>query len=132
MAHPNDTLNGILLAWERPEEAELRSKLGYWRLVEKRMIRKELIAEGFDPNALEFEFLIEKRVGENHQNDPTFKEQQDTVRKLAPPIQTTQLFFSLEELARLAEHFVAANDPVTQEIYRKACIGINFLKEHHP
>lgn len=67
--HPNDTLNGRLLAHELPEERHLRRKLGYWRHVEERVVRAELIAEGHDPNALGFWSKLSARIIENHKDD---------------------------------------------------------------
>lgn len=50
-AQKNDTLNGLLYGHERPEEMHLRHKLGYWQMVETRMVREQLLAEGV-PEAL--------------------------------------------------------------------------------
>ena len=76
--HPNDTLNGKLIAWERPDEQHLRGKLGYWRMVEERMIRAEIEAEGGNPDD---RFEIERRVTKNHTNDETYA--QTSARRLS-------------------------------------------------
>lgn len=71
--HPNDTLNGRLLAYEVPEERHLRRKLGYWHMVEERMVRAELVAEGKDPQAVDFWHLLSERIMANHRDDVSFK-----------------------------------------------------------
>lgn len=73
VAHPNDTLNGALYAHEREDEKHLRNKLGYWRMVEERAVREELIAAGYDPRGLEFWRMIELALMANHINDVSFK-----------------------------------------------------------
>lgn len=72
--HLNDTLQGELVKWERPEDAHLRYKLGYWHMVEERKIRAELIEAGHDPAEIGFTFLITKKRVENHANDETHRE----------------------------------------------------------
>jgi hypothetical protein len=129
MAHPNDTLNGKLLEHELEEEKHLRSKMGYWRMVEERMVCKELIAEGHDPKEMGFYFKIKQRVVENHRNDPTLRQQQEAARGgSAAPI-LSAAYFTVFELRHLIEHFAMANDPVAQEIDRKARVALRALGE---
>lgn len=70
MSHPNDTLNGKLYAWERPEEKHLRRKLGYWHMVEERMHRAQLAAEGVPSDAPGFWMHLARRIEETHKDDP--------------------------------------------------------------
>lgn len=121
--HPNDTLCGRLYAYERPEDRHLRGKIGYWRSVEKRMIRAQLAKEGWvgdwkDDKYIEFE--ISRRIVENHANDLTLREQQAAVRRQRPATVQPSNKFTEEEFERLAEHFAGANDPVSQSILAKA------------
>lgn len=121
--HPNDTLNGKLVdsEWEREDEKHLRSSFGYWRVVEERMIRAQMKAEGKDPDAPFAIFEISRRVVENHKNDPTLREHQAakglTIAGVRVPL---GIRFTDEELAFLVEHFAMANDPVAQSIRDKA------------
>lgn len=73
MSHPNDTLGGKLLAFEREDEKHLRRKLGYWRMVEDRMVRDQLAAEGVTPDQWGFWSEISRRMVENHKDDASFK-----------------------------------------------------------
>lgn len=121
MAHPNDTLQGKLLEWEREDQKHLRSRFGYWRMVEERMVRYELEREGHDPNEFGFIFKVSKRITENHRNDPTLREQQAAARAAQGPVTPSEhASFTREELERLIEHFGMANDPVTLSIHSKA------------
>lgn len=70
MSHPNDTLNGKLLAWERPEDKHLRRRFGYWQMVEERMVRAQLEEEGVAPDSPCFFMSVAKRIEENHKDDP--------------------------------------------------------------
>lgn len=126
--HPNDTLNGKLLEHELDEEKHLRGRFGYWRMVEERMICKELIDAGEDPKAMGFYFKIKQRVVENHKNDPTLRQQQEAASAGAPPI-LSGAYFTVIELRHLIEHFEMANDPVAQEIDRKARVALRALGE---
>lgn len=65
--HPNDTLNGELLAWEREDQKHLRGKLGYWRLVEERMVTARLRDRGVQPTY----HAIHAEIAANHRNDTT-------------------------------------------------------------
>lgn len=124
----NDTLSGRLLEWERPEEHHLRSKLGYWRMVEERMVRAELEAAGWTPPPSKFEgldaqtqidFEVTRRIGENHRSDATYAEISAAAaarmtRSALPPR------FSREQLSRLVELHADANDPVTASVAQVA------------
>ena len=112
--HPNDTLRGRLIAFEREDEKHLRQKFGYWRMVEERMIREELLASGVEPTV----FNISKRVEENHASDVPFREQSSRLRANTPIVQSNA--FTQEELAFLVEHFTGANDPIAQSVLAKA------------
>lgn len=69
--HPNDTLNGQLLAWELPEERHLRHAFGYWHNVEQRMIEVCLALEGITRETDQFFYLhLSQRMLENHKDDP--------------------------------------------------------------
>lgn len=116
MAHPNDTLNGRLLPYELDEEKHLRSKMGYWLMVEERMITEQMIAEGKDSKSQSFYFEVKRRVMENHKNDIPFSQQ--TVRRVEN--HTEAIPFTREELERLVEHFGMANDPIAQSIHNHA------------
>ena len=121
--HPNDTLQGKLVnsEWERDDEKHLRHKIGYWRMVEERMIRAEMIAEGKNPDHMSFLFEISRRVQENHKNDPTLREQQAARRIVIAGIEVRMPNLNLtpEELDFLSEHFDGANDPVALSILGK-------------
>jgi len=129
MAHPNDTLNGKLLAWERPEDRHLRNKIGYWRMVEERMIRAELEAEGWtggdwkDGRYIGFE--ISRRVMENHKNDPTLREMQEAARAAQPvTIRVPDIAFSMEELLDMREKYEGSNTEIGQGIHAKVNVLI--------
>ncbi len=124
----NDTLSGRLLDWERPEDQHLRSKLGYWHMVEERMVRAELEAEGWTPPDPGFlgiddrtltDFEVIRRIGENHRGDATYREISAALasrsrRAERPPA------FTREQLARLVELHAGANDPVTAGVAQVA------------
>lgn len=74
LTEQNNTLNGRLLAHVRPEDERLRHSFGFWRVIEERMIREEMIAEGLDPKSPAGHFEVQRRVTENHKNDHTFRE----------------------------------------------------------
>jgi hypothetical protein len=120
-AEHNDTLGGLLYAYERPEERHLRRRTGYWRMVEERMVRDQLIAEGW-PAEKYMGFEISRRVIANHKNDATYREIGEARAARQPPRVDTR--FSPEELERLIEHFAGANDPVAQSILAKALAGL--------
>lgn len=123
-AEHNDTLGGLLYAHERPEDIQHRGKFGYWRMIEKRMIRDQLVAEGWDADDWRIHFEIAARVTANHRNDPSLREMQAArpMARSAPSAPSAR--FSDEELERLAEHFAGANDPVAQSILAKAMAGL--------
>lgn len=70
MSHPNDTLNGKLLAWERPEDKHLRRKLGYWHMVEERMHIAQLEEQGITRETPGFFSILAKRFEDTHKDDP--------------------------------------------------------------
>ncbi len=124
--HPNDTLCGALFAYERPEDKPHRGRVGYWRLVEERMIRAQLEKEGWESDWKDgrlIYFEISNRIAQNHRNDVTFREQQELLRKYRPA-KPGSVAFTEEEFERLAEHFAGANDPVSQSILIKALDAI--------
>jgi hypothetical protein len=129
--HPNDTLNGKLVnsEWEREDEKHLRNKFGYWRMVEERMVRAQIKAEGGNPDDV---FEVSRRVFENHKNDPSLREQQEAKRASKLVIAGIEVKlpganFTREELERIAEHFAGANDPVAQSIHAKATEALRDL-----
>lgn len=115
VAHPNDTLNGALYAHEREDEKHLRHRLGYWRMVEEREVREELIAAGHDPNG-EFWRMMELAVMANHVHDVSFKvsgmvrQQAAAEREMAYEAARDEAIKALREIA--AGH----NDPRTLAI----------------
>lgn len=117
-AERNDTLNGLLLQHERKEEMHLRNKFGYWRMVEKRMLREQLIAEGVTDET-ELHFAIIRRVEQNHKNDITYKESSAAFSAGAKVRPSTD--FTREELEFLRDHFAMANDPTAVAILAKVC-----------
>lgn len=120
--HPNDTLNGRLFAYEREDEKHLRGKLGYWRMVEERMVRGEIEAEGGDPTNI---FEISRRITENHKNDPTFREQQEAQRAARPVrIAVPDITFSMEELLDMREKYEGSNTEIGQGIRAKVDVLI--------
>lgn len=130
-AYKNNTLNGALLAWERPEERHLRHKFGYWNMVERRMIRAQLEAEGIEPD----EFEIGKRIVANHAGDATYREIGDAWRAecearardaFAAGLSVRSIGLTRSELEFLAEHFDGANDPVAAAVLEKvrAALGL--------
>lgn len=122
----NDTLDGLLFAHERPEEKHLRRKLGYWRMVEVRMIRAQIAAEAItDP--LEVQFETVRRLANNHANDISFREssRRHSPRDVLEPRER----FTRKELQFLALHFAGANDPVAYSILVKA---LAFLDSDRP
>lgn len=120
-AEHNDTLGGLLYAHERPEERHLRRCTGYWQMVEERMIRDQLLADGWPPEKY-IGFEISRRVIENHRSDATYREIGEARAARQPPRPDTR--FTPEELERLLEHFAGANDPVAQSILAKALAGL--------
>lgn len=122
-----DTLCGRLVAWTLPEDREGDDppyrKFGYWRMVEKRMIRAELIAAGLDPDD---NFAIARRIEANHRNDPSLAERQAMARAAQPP-RTPALAFTRDELEHLASLFQDANDPTSRAIGAKARMMLNAL-----
>lgn len=71
--HPNDTLNGKLLEHERPEEKHLRAKLGYWQMVEERVVRAQVAARGYDPDSAVGATMIAEIMRDNHARDESYK-----------------------------------------------------------
>lgn len=117
-AERNDTLNGRLFAYEREDQKHLRRSTGYWRMVEERMIRGELEAEGIEPTV----FAVSARVIENHRHDITYRE---TSRRFGKALGRAGAgVFTPEELRFLAAHFEGANDPTAQAILAKARQGL--------
>lgn len=125
-AEHNDTLGGLLYAHEREEEKHLRRCLGYWRMVEERMIRDQLAAEGWheaNPGAW-IGFEISRRVEANHRNDPTLREMQAARPIAVVRSAQAEQRFTVEEMERLSQHFAGANDPVAQSILAKALASL--------
>lgn len=130
--HPNDTLNGRLLAHEKPEERELRGKLGYWRMVEERMIRAELAKEGVEPTP----DIIRQRVAANHRNDMSYRDYQEKVLFPRWRAQSRARFeagetqrevpFTRPQLELILERFTGANDPEGQAIAEKVAAVLGF------
>lgn len=112
--HPNDTLNGALLEFEREDQKHLRRSLGYWRMVERRMIRAALIEEGAEPS----EHAISKRVTENHANDESYRETSARLTRYVPP--NTTMTLTIREWLWLADRLEGTNHPVGQAILAKA------------
>lgn len=129
--HPNDTLQGKLFAWEREDEKHLRHSLGYWMMVEKRMIRAEIAAEGGDPADV---FEIAARRTALHANDETFADQ---CRRMSAEREASALVlwlsgdgqrgldFTKTELEFLRDHFEGANDPTAQTILAKVLTALS-------
>lgn len=118
--HPNDTLQGKLVdsEWEREDQKHLRGSFGYWRMVEHRMIRAEIIAEGGDPENV---FEVSRRVERNHKSDLSLREQQELARaKAGPVIDKEGVLFTREELEYLVDRFGMANDPIALAIHNHA------------
>lgn len=126
-AWDNDTLKGRLLAYERPEEKHLRRKTGYWRMVENRMVRQQLIDEGHDPDHIGFIFKVSNRVSQNHANDATYREISASLLRAAGPAPANLGPFTQEQMFFLAEHFAFANDPVAQDIQRIAAEAVKHV-----
>lgn len=128
-AEHNDTLGGRLYAHERPEERHLRRSIGYWRMVEERMILAELAAEGWTGGDVSFE--VSRRMIENHKNDPSLRERQEHHRQASPARPAAiRTAFTVEELERLLQHFAGANDPVAQSIHAKATATLERNPDH--
>lgn len=69
--HPNDTLNGKLIAWELPEERHLRNRFGYWHNVEERMVEVCLAIEGITRETDRFFYnRVSQALMRNHRDDP--------------------------------------------------------------
>lgn len=119
-AEHNDTLGGRLYAFERPNEKHLRRCTGYWQMVEERMIRDQLTAEGWRGY---MGTEISRRVIHNHRNDATYSEICEA-RRAAAPAATPSGHLTPEEMERLVEHFAGANDPVAQSILAKALASL--------
>lgn len=120
--HPNDTLDGRLLAYEHADQKHLRDRLGYWQAVEKRMIRAQLAAEGWDPKGHAFEFEVSARQITNHAGDPSMRERQEAWRAALPFLGHAPPSSALtpQEWEFLAAHFQGANHPLAQSILAKA------------
>lgn len=118
-AMKNDTLNGRLFAYELESEAHLRGKLGYWLMVERRMIRATWPGPG-EPDEFDYGRI---RVA-LHAHDITFKE---TSRRFAASARPAPEQLSAAEWRFLADHFSGANDPTAQAILAKALSRREFL-----
>lgn len=124
--HPNDTLNGKLLAWVRPGDEENRHRFGFWHMVEKRMIRAMIEAEGGDPRDT---MEISKRLIENHKDDISHKDYQEQVLKPRWAAEARARFdrgeterkasFTKAELVWLVEHLEGTNDPLGGSVLSK-------------
>lgn len=115
--HPNDTLNGKLLEWERSDQKHLRNKFGYWRMVEERMVRAQMVREGKDPDGTEGFFEIQRRIRENHANDEPYRAKKLSIQGIEIELNGVQL--TPEERAYLRELFEDANNPLARSIYEK-------------
>ena len=91
----------------------MRGRLGYWKMVEERMIRAELAAEGVKPSISE----LSRRRTLNHAGDASYAEISRALAATARKAPSSE--FTAEELAVLAERFAFANDPVSQSILSK-------------
>ena len=129
----NDTLNGKLEAWVRPEDREgddpPYGKLGYWRMVEHRMIRAEFRAEhGRDPTSWE----LSSAVMRNHAGDATFAEISRALSARWRAESRGPAAFTTEQLQRLVDLFAGANDPVTRSIAEVAVLMLSERGELGP
>lgn len=117
MTHPNDTLNGVLLAFEVDCEKHLRGKFGYWRMVEERMVRRQIVAEGGNPtDTLE----VSRRIVLNHKDDLLFRERQEAARATLPNnLANEPISFTHEELLELEDRYNGSNTEVGQRIWDK-------------
>jgi hypothetical protein len=87
---------------------------------ERQEIRTHLIRKGWKPDdpALHFRIVhIQERL---HRYRPSFRERQQAWLATMPKPNAANVSFTWEELERLVELHGQANDPVTQEIARKA------------
>ena len=114
----NDTLSGRLYEFEREEEKHLRNSFGYWHMVEMRMIRNQMIAEGWDPNDIRFHVEASNRRDANHANDFSSQECLGWATKFITRSSSND--FTREELQYLIERFEYANDEVGRSIHAKA------------
>lgn len=94
----NDTLNGQLFQWETDDEKHLRHQFGYWRMVEERMIRADLEAQGIAPTY----FTIQAKVQENHANDVPYKATSANVVK-SIQLSSTDSQKAIDALRKIAE-----------------------------
>lgn len=115
--HPNDTLNGRLLEYENADELHFRNKLGYWRMVEDRMITKKLVGLGYDPTNFSFQFLMAREREGNHANDVPMS--------ASPCVSGMSSEFTRSELEYMADMFRDANSPEAQAIYEKVISRLN-------
>lgn len=115
--HPNDTLQGRLInsEWEDPDERHLRHSFGYWRMIEHRMIRAQMKAEGLDPGDY---IEMQRRSTTLHQNDPTLREQQ---ARNPPDVEKVRgIWLSTDELIWLSDRIDGVNDPLGANVLAKA------------
>lgn len=98
-------------------EATPGKPFGYAHVMERQAIREHLQARGLAGAELEFRVVrIQERL---HRSKPTFRDRQ-AAWLARQPKSLPAVRFTEEELARIAEHFQGANDPVAQAIHMKA------------
>lgn len=126
--HPNDTLNGKLVAHLRPDDLPNVNRFGFWRTLERRVIRERLIGEGHDPDSLTFFALVENEMVANHANDISNQDYQRQLEaKWAAAAKERfdngdserSLAFNKAELEYLRDLFEGANSPEAISIREK-------------
>lgn len=129
IASYNEDYNKKLLEFELPEERHLRSSFGYWYMLEKRMYRKELLAEGWKEDDPTFDFEISRRREAARAVFMSYADYQRTVLHPRWAQQAKIEFnegrsahiveFTKAEMEAIAERFAGVNDPVGQAVLTK-------------
>lgn len=109
----NDTLRGGLVMWERPEDAHLRRKFGYWKMVQDRAAIELAACWGVTLDV----FALGRIHEAAHRDDWTYREISAAVSARATKAPSS---FNDEELVAIIERFAGANDEVGQTIHKKA------------
>jgi len=108
----NESVPGKPFGWAwHQEREEIRAHL-------RRRLWRFLPRDGIPTSTL-LEFRVSRIQERLHKYKPSFRERQAAWLARQPVVKPRPVFTD-EELARIADHFQGANDPLAQAIYAKA------------
>lgn len=116
----------------RGQEPIAGQPFGYAHVMERREIRAHLLARGWSPDDMRLEFRVTKiqdRLNRGHA--AKWKARQDAWKAANCRPAAPSESFTREELARLADRFEGANDPVGQAILAKVGKMIEKMPAEH-